>query len=115
MRISDLECRRVLFRSTIYFATIAVLGTMSIMRSNGPVGAQPLLCGELLLHRRVEGVPGAGLGRSGGYWRGGALFRHGAVRPPPAPHSMDPLRPAGHSEERRVGKACVGTCRFRWG
>src|SRR3546814_8476116 len=39
------------------------------------------------------------LGRSGGYCRGGALCRHGAFRPPPDPHSLDLLRPAGADAE----------------
>src|SRR3546814_12668648 len=29
-------------------------------------------------------------------------------------HSMEPVHPETRSEERRVGKECVSTCRSRW-
>src|SRR3546814_14153068 len=32
----------------------------------------------------------------------------------PASFSTSPLRKRGRSEERRVGKECVSTCRSRW-
>src|SRR3546814_3218425 len=45
-----------------------------------------------------------------------ADFLSASFRPDPIP---SPLQPASHgggarSEERRVGKECVSTCRFRW-
>src|SRR3546814_20371361 len=33
---------------------------------------------------------------------------------PPAPHKECGGAPVSRSEERRVGKACVSTCRSRW-
>src|SRR3546814_12850904 len=33
---------------------------------------------------------------------------------PPTPHPPSASRCLGRSEERRVGKECVSTCRFRW-
>src|SRR3546814_13653810 len=38
---------------------------------------------------------------------GSEIFQN--VRPPPAPHIAE-----ARSEERRVGKECVSTCRSRW-
>src|SRR3546814_2521552 len=40
-----------------------------------------------------------------------------AVTPTPTPAPVQPVAPtppAGRSEERRVGKECVSTCRSRW-
>src|SRR3546814_20107928 len=66
---------------------------------------------ELLLADHHHGLGGRS---AGGYGR--------APRRPPRRHDADPLfRPAGsdhgrgqRSEERRVGKECVSTCRSRW-
>src|SRR3546814_15074536 len=48
-------------------------------------------------------------------------LRHRKLRPPHRPHRPrraqrrgDPVRGAARSEERRVGKECVSTCRSRW-
>src|SRR3546814_17811289 len=49
--------------------------------------------------------------------RGGKPFKietpHAIISPIEWHHVMDPC--PSRSEERRVGKECVSTCRFRWG
>src|SRR3546814_14034934 len=44
------------------------------------------------------------------------LQHHQPLQPPPAqsPIGPIPVAKAGRSEERRVGKECVSTCRSRW-
>src|SRR3546814_4947997 len=39
---------------------------------------------------------------------------YGSSRQPPLPRNVDGSRREPRSEERRVGKECVSTCRSRW-
>src|SRR3546814_13574115 len=55
-------------------------------------------------------------------WRPSYLFRQGAIFVSRSSPSLlqpvvsrcPPKRPESRSEERRVGKECVSTCRYRW-
>src|SRR3546814_7761945 len=42
------------------------------------------------------------------------LLRQEASRPRPVAEQFGDLTPLARSEERRVGKECVSTCRSRW-
>src|SRR3546814_11936414 len=42
------------------------------------------------------------------------IARHGGVWPANAAARVDAVVPIERSEERRVGKECVSTCRSRW-
>src|SRR3546814_12969923 len=56
--------------------------------------------------------PAAALSSSLGWLAEAALGA--ALRPRKASSAGGSLRAAGRSEERRVGKECVSTCRSRW-
>src|SRR3546814_18339090 len=52
---------------------------------------------------------------AGGYTMNWDKFDEGTVQPRWLPRSPAVLQERiGRSEERRVGKECVSTCRFRW-
>jgi KUP system potassium uptake protein len=70
-----------------YFATIAVLGVISIMASRRDHRAQPASCGDDVRGGSVPGLPGDGCGGAGRDGCGGALCRHGPFRPQPDPVS----------------------------
>src|SRR3546814_11656049 len=58
--------------------------------------------GELVVRRRDDGARDAEPGRGVGHHRRGHDPEQAAVET------------LGRSEERRVGKECVSTCRYRW-
>src|SRR3546814_20757155 len=98
MRISDLEFRRVLFRS--------------IGQEIGEITDQA--ADQDRAGNKCEGhPPAADQCRS---WR--SAFKHCAayflIVPVLHPCGTCALRTASRSEERRVGKECVSTCRSRW-
>src|SRR3546814_17456665 len=43
-----------------------------------------------------------------------APYRHLGIEPPPLGLLLHRLHPVSRSDERRVGKECVSTCRSRW-
>src|SRR3546814_3367218 len=60
-----------------------------------------------------RGSRGRGAG-GGGFGRFGGSDRDGIAALSVTTAGLDPWDPAPRSEERRVGKECVSTCRSRW-
>src|SRR3546814_10264769 len=78
-----------------------------VCSSDLPEGARPVAVA-------AHGDRPAG-GPAGGGRRGGGRLRHGVLRA--GPHlgrGAARVPPRFRSEERRVGKECVSTCRSRW-
>src|SRR3546814_20016127 len=96
MRISDWEFRRVLFRSLVKTAAETRYGTPL------PPRVRKLMGNELRLIRRRNYVCY--------FLTVYDLVRFARAQKPPILCQGRGSR----SEERRVGKECVSTCRYRW-
>src|SRR3546814_13859079 len=90
---------------------------MQIRFEERDVQTRPVFTGNILRQPAMKSVPSRTA--EGGYPVADAVMRGGILLASTAsttPRSISCTRPSriSRSEERRVGKACVSTCRYRW-
>src|SRR3546814_5097047 len=100
--------RRCLVNSC-YFFEQSTAYEMRISDWSSDVCSSDLLAGPGL--HATPRDPAGGRAAMAGHPRIGAVVQQGVERPPAGQGAQQPVE---RSEERRVGKECVSTCRSRW-